>query len=77
MTKIESCEEALEKLFAYLDHELEGHEREAMDAHLNDCRGCYSRAEFEKQLKKKLIESARETAPSELQQRIRKILQQF
>jgi anti-sigma factor (TIGR02949 family) len=77
MTKIESCEEALEKLFAYLDHELGEHEREAMDAHLSDCRGCYSRAEFEKQLKKKLIESARETAPSELQQRIRKILQQF
>jgi mycothiol system anti-sigma-R factor len=77
MTKIESCEDALNKLFAYLDRELEEHEHAAMEAHLSECRGCYSRAEFEKKLKEKLSQSGREPAPSGLQQRIRKILQQF
>ncbi|MGH8727352.1 MAG: anti-sigma factor family protein [Burkholderiales bacterium] len=77
MTKIESCEEALKNLFAYLDQELEEHDREAMDAHLHDCRSCYSRAEFEKRLKTRLAQSGSEAPPVELRERIRKILKQF
>lgn len=77
MTKIESCEEALKKLFEYLDHQLEEQERDAMDAHLHDCRGCYSRAEFEKRLKARLEESGSEAPPVELKERIRKILKQY
>jgi mycothiol system anti-sigma-R factor len=77
MTKIESCEEALKNLFEYLDHQLEEQDREAMNAHLHDCRSCFSRAEFEKRLKEKLAQSGKEEAPAELKQRIRKILQDF
>ncbi|MGH8718121.1 MAG: anti-sigma factor family protein [Burkholderiales bacterium] len=72
-----SCEEALKSLFQYLDHELEENEHQAMDAHLHECRSCFSRAEFERRLKEKLGQSGKEQAPAELKQRVRKILQEF
>jgi hypothetical protein len=49
-----------ESLFEYLDHELEENEHEAMDAHLHECRRCFSRAEFEKRLKARLAQSGSE-----------------
>jgi mycothiol system anti-sigma-R factor len=72
-----SCEEALKNLFEYLDHELEGEKHQAMDAHLHECRSCFSRAEFEKRLKARLAQSGSEAPPAELKERIRKILKQF
>lgn len=42
-----SCEEALERLFAYLDGELEEPERERVAEHFEVCRRCYPRLEFE------------------------------
>lgn len=72
-----SCEEALRSLFEYLDHELEDNEHRAIDAHLHECRSCFSRAEFERRLKARLAESASEAPPAELNERIRKILKEF
>jgi anti-sigma factor (TIGR02949 family) len=48
------CEKALTLIFELIDHELKGHEREAMQHHLETCKSCYSRAEFERRLKGKL-----------------------
>jgi anti-sigma factor (TIGR02949 family) len=47
------CEQALQHIFELIDHELAGAEREAMQQHLDTCRSCFSRVEFERRLKAK------------------------
>ena len=42
------CEEVLENLFEYLDGELGDLECSEIEAHLDACKRCYPRAEFER-----------------------------
>lgn len=44
-----SCEEALERLFEYLDGELEATDTARIEQHLELCKACYPRAQFERQ----------------------------
>lgn len=55
--EIKSCEDALRMLAEYLDGELEPRTRAEMERHLDVCRSCYSRAEFEERLKAMLADS--------------------
>jgi hypothetical protein len=48
-----------------------------MDQHLERCRSCFSRVEFEKRLKTYTAEAGREPVPSDLELRIRKVLSGF
>jgi len=64
------CEEALKRLFEYIDHELHGHRHDEMEDHLSKCRSCYSRLEFEKRLHHHLKSAAKTEAPEELQGKI-------
>jgi anti-sigma factor (TIGR02949 family) len=57
------CEQALAQIFDFIDHELNAHEREAMEQHLHTCKGCFSRAEFERRLKAKLTGLRQRAAP--------------
>ncbi len=71
------CEEALRLLADYLDEEL-GEAGEAKVArHLETCRSCFSRAEFERRLKERLTELGREEVPGTLEGRIRTLIRQF
>lgn len=72
-----SCEEALERVFAYLDHDLDEHARGEMERHLHRCRGCFSRTEFERRLKAQLRDTGRIDAPAALQTRIGQLLRRF
>jgi mycothiol system anti-sigma-R factor len=71
------CEEALRRLFDYLDAELHGEPEREMQQHLERCRTCFSRLEFEKRLKAHVSELRSESVPAELQERIRKITDRF
>jgi mycothiol system anti-sigma-R factor len=71
------CEEALRRLFEYLDAELNGEPQREIEQHLERCRSCFSRVEFEKQLKVYTAELGREPVPSELDARVRKVLAGF
>ncbi len=42
------CEEAAARLFEYLDGELEDVSEEEVRVHLDVCKGCYPRVQFEK-----------------------------
>ena len=42
------CETVLDRLFEYLDGELEDLESQQIKAHLDACQCCYPRAEFER-----------------------------
>jgi len=75
--RVIDCEEALRRLFEYLDAELHGEPQREIEQHLERCRSCFSRVEFEKRLKAYTAELGREPVPSELEGRIRKELDSF
>ena len=72
-----NCEEALKHILAFIDHELSDDEREGLERHLRACRSCFSRAEFERQLKDKLRGLASDDTPSTTRDRIKALIQTF
>lgn len=78
MTKKElSCEQALHRLFEFLDHELDSEERDAMQYHLSTCRSCFSRADFERRLKQQLHGLRREEPIADARERVKRLLESF
>lgn len=77
MPDIRNCEDALRLLAAHLDRELDAATRARMVAHLETCRSCYSRAEFEQRLKKSLAELGHEPVRPELSTRVRSLIRSF
>jgi len=71
------CEEALKRLFEFIDHELHGHRHEEMEDHLSRCRSCYSRLEFEKKLHYHLKSAVERKAPQELQSKIKSLIRKL
>lgn len=69
------CEEALRRLAEYLDQELDPGSSTEVEKHLETCRSCYSRAEFERRLRERLQKDLREDriAP-EFEERIRTLI---
>jgi anti-sigma factor (TIGR02949 family) len=72
-----NCEEVLKHLVAYLDRETDAHTAAEIERHLEQCRGCYSRAEFERQLKARVRAAGSRSAPERLRARIRKLVDEF
>ncbi|MEX0731760.1 MAG: zf-HC2 domain-containing protein [Aquisalimonadaceae bacterium] len=72
-----TCEEVMEQLFTYLDKELTNRHSAAIDAHLERCRDCFSRAEFEKRLREKVGQTATVEAPERLRRRVKGLLDNF
>jgi anti-sigma factor (TIGR02949 family) len=72
-----NCEEALRLLVEYLDGELHGDQRGSVEHHLETCRGCYSRAEFERRLKAKLHHLGRDDVRPAFERQIRQLITQF
>jgi anti-sigma factor RsiW len=72
-----TCEDAMRFLAAYLDDELAGGVRQSVERHLEICRGCYSRAEFERRLKSEIGKLRRDEISAGFEQRIRSLLNSF
>jgi mycothiol system anti-sigma-R factor len=73
-----NCEETLEKLWQYLDKELDGQSTGELQRHLEECRHCFSKAEFEQRLRAMLRRSCLcDQAPPELRERLSKLLRLF
>lgn len=72
-----NCEQALRHVFDYLDRELGEQEHAAMERHLQACKGCFSRTEFERLLKGKVRELREEKASESAEQRIKALLKDF
>ena len=71
------CEEALKHLLTYLDQELGEVMQREVEHHLEICRTCFSRAEFEKLLKTRLRERGRGTGRASFEKRIKTLLGSF
>lgn len=72
-----TCEEAIRSLAAYLDNELAADAEQSVRHHLELCRSCYSRAEFERRLKFELRKLGKDEVPVGFEQRVRHLLQSF
>lgn len=72
-----TCEDVLKHLVAYLDHETDAHTAAEIEQHLEQCRGCYSRAEFEQRLKAHVRAAGSRSAPERLRARIKKLVDEF
>jgi anti-sigma factor RsiW len=65
------CERVRELLSPYLDGELSPEERQAVAAHLGECRGCPAQLDDFRRVSQTLAEAGREPAPKPLTARVR------
>ncbi len=72
-----NCLEAIENVYAYLDGELDPEEAKRFEHHLEHCRSCYSRREFELALSKRIQKSGKNQAPETLKNRLRDLIKNF
>jgi anti-sigma factor (TIGR02949 family) len=72
-----NCEQALKRILEFIDRELSEDERERLERHLQSCRTCFSRVEFERQLKAKLSSLSDNQAPERTRERIKSLLEDF
>jgi anti-sigma factor (TIGR02949 family) len=72
-----SCEQALRLLAEYLDGELSDLERHDVRHHLDTCRSCYSRVEFETRLRVEIASLARVPVPNQFEERVRTLIGHF
>lgn len=77
MTAGLSCEEVIEKLLEYLDRELDATAQLEIERHLETCRGCFSRAEFERRLRARVAEAGKVKAPESLRRRVRALVARY
>lgn len=71
------CEEAIRRLARYLDGELGDRKEAEVERHLETCRSCWSRAEFERRLRRRLTRLRREEVNVDFEERIRTLLRRF
>jgi anti-sigma factor (TIGR02949 family) len=71
------CAQALKRLVELVDRELGDAEREVIERHLQTCRSCLSRAEFERALKSKLRGLSHGDVPSKTLDRITALMEEF
>ncbi len=73
-----NCTQVMQQLWPYLDGELDAETSGELSRHLEECRRCFPRAEFERNLRAMVRRSCnREQASPELQARVRRLLRLF
>ncbi|HEX2258039.1 MAG TPA: zf-HC2 domain-containing protein [Afifellaceae bacterium] len=77
MSRPLDCEEVITQLFDYLNRELDPETLAAIEEHIRLCRGCFSRAEFERRLRARLAQAGEAEAPESLRRRTRRIIERF
>lgn len=70
MTRVITCSEAVEQLWAYLELELDHHEAQAVEAHLAFCRRCCGELEFARHLRMLLARQCCSDLPAEVRARL-------
>ena len=70
MDRVTTCSAAVEQLWAYLDHELDDQDQQAVEAHLAFCRRCCGELEFAKHLRRLLAARGTNELPAEVRARL-------
>ena len=69
-----SCDDALERMFAYIDESISGKSGEELDKYIETCRGCLKKLDFQLKLKKRLNKIKPVSASTKLTKRLYGIL---
>lgn len=77
MTSQLECEVAVAKLLEFLDGELDEIARRGIERHLETCRECFDRAEFERRLRERIARTAVVPAPESFRRRVRALIETF
>jgi mycothiol system anti-sigma-R factor len=73
-----NCKESLLKLYEFLDGDLAKISVSEIEVHLDNCRHCWDRFEFEKRLKELVKTSCcKTTCPDALRERIKELIEKF
>jgi mycothiol system anti-sigma-R factor len=72
-----SCEQVLQDIWSYLDRELTEADLSHVQKHLDLCRACFSRIEFERLLRDAMRTKTNHCCPEKVKARIKKILDQY
>lgn len=72
-----TCEEVIEQLFDWLDRRVDARRDADIRRHIERCRECFSRAEFERRLRERIMEAGETRAPDSLRKRIASVLDEF
>lgn len=74
----DDCLQAFDHLYAYLNGELKDKNTlEMMEHHLSHCKSCFSRAQMERELNKRIKDSNVRKTPESLKNRIQDLLDDF
>lgn len=71
------CDAVMRRLFDYLDGEVEIAAEDEIHHHIEECRSCFTRVEFEKQLKSRVRGAGKDAAPESLRDRIAGLMSEF
>jgi hypothetical protein len=72
-----ACRDAVERLWSYLDRNIDRAHEEELEQHLGLCRHCCGELEFAKQVRNKLSESADTPLASTARERLQKFVQRL
>ena len=72
-----SCEQVIQEIWVYLDGEMGEVDLVHIQKHIELCRACFSRIEFEKLLRESMRKKTHHTCPEKVKARIKSILNQF
>ncbi|WP_293786539.1 mycothiol system anti-sigma-R factor [uncultured Aeromicrobium sp.] len=64
------CEKALERLYLFIDHELDHASCDEIEAHIESCQDCLSEFDLEILVKTLVSRSCSEVAPQPLRERV-------
>ena len=71
------CDKILERVWDYLDRETNADGLAEIKKHLDLCRPCFSRIEFQKILREKMRSHTHHVCPEKLKQRIKSIIELY
>jgi DNA-directed RNA polymerase subunit N (RpoN/RPB10) len=72
-----ACREAVERLWSYLDRNIEEAQEQELEQHLGLCRHCCGELEFAKQVRTKLASSGETPLTAASRDRLRKFVQRL
>ena len=64
------CNEILDRVYVFIDHELDDASSEQIQTHLDECGPCLREVDLERLVKALVARSCHERAPVELRQRV-------
>lgn len=71
------CDEVMRQLFDFLDGEVDEMADKEIHHHIDECRSCFSRVEFEQMLRARIRKSRDEGLPDSLQERVTELMKGF